>query len=81
MLAGDLPAGTRAPHAVELVAGDGAVVLGVPSPELVEIAGKPLLGQLLNVFTVRDGRVTAVQDYPGRAVALGPAGAAEPGWV
>jgi ketosteroid isomerase-like protein len=81
MLAADLPAGPRAPQALELVAGDGAVVLGIRSPELVEVDEEPLPGQMLNVFTVRDGRITAVQDYALRAEALRAAGASEPGWV
>jgi hypothetical protein len=56
-------------------------VLGVRSPELQEIGDQPLPGQLLNVFTVRDGRISSVQDYAKRSDALRAAGANEPGWV
>jgi ketosteroid isomerase-like protein len=81
MLAADLPPGPRTPQALELVAGEGAVVLGIRSPVLVEVGEEPLPGQMLNVFTVHDGRITAVRDYAERADALRAAGAAEPGWV
>ena len=81
MLSGDMPAGPAVPHALELVAGDGAVVLGIRSPELAQIGDEPLPGQMMNVFTVGGGRITAVQDYANRADALRAASAAEPGWV
>jgi ketosteroid isomerase-like protein len=68
-------------HALELIPGDDSVVLGVRSPELQEIGDQPLPGQLLNVFTIRDGRISSVHDYAKRSDALRAAGANEPRWV
>ena len=81
MLRDDLRDDLRPIHAVELVAGPSAVALGVRSPELTDVGGEPLTGQVFNVFEVRDGRIVAIQDYAQRADALRAAGAAEPGWV
>jgi limonene-1,2-epoxide hydrolase len=78
--ADELHEGLRSIDALELVAGDDAVVLGVRSPELDAIGDVPLDGQLFNVFTVRDGRTATIQDYANRADALRAADAAEPGW-
>jgi limonene-1,2-epoxide hydrolase len=78
--ADELHEGVRSIDALELVAGNGGVVLGVRSPEFHEIGDVPLAGQLFNVFTVRDGRIASIQDYANRAVALSAAGAKEPGW-
>jgi len=77
----EMQKGLRTVDALELVAGDGAVVLGVRSPELNEIGDVPLPGQLFNVFTVRDGRIAAIQDYAERAEALRAAGANGPAWT
>jgi ketosteroid isomerase-like protein len=70
----------RSVGALELVAGDRGVVLGVRSPELDEIGEVPLDGQLFNVFSVRAGRISSIQDYARRADALSAAGAEAPGW-
>jgi len=67
-------------EALELIAGEHAVVLGVRSPELTEVAGEPLPGQIFNVFTVADGHIVAVQDHTHRTAALRDAGAADPAW-
>jgi hypothetical protein len=37
-------------------------------------------GQLFNVFSVRAGRISSIQDYAHRADALSAAGAEAPGW-
>ena len=79
--ADELHKGLRSIDALELVAGDGGVVLGVRSPELVEIGDVPLEGRLFNVFTVRDGRIASIQDYATRADALTGAGAKAPVWA
>lgn len=77
----ELHEGLRSIDALELVAGDGAVVLGVRSPELTEIGDVPLDGQLFNVFGVREGRIASIQDYAKRADALAAAGARTPAWT
>jgi ketosteroid isomerase-like protein len=68
-------------EAIELVKGRGAVILGAKSPEFNEIGGVPLEHQVYNVFFLRDGRITSVQDFPARAEALEAAGADDPNWV
>jgi ketosteroid isomerase-like protein len=78
--ADELHEGLRSTHALELVAGEGTVVLGVRSPELDAIGDVPLEGQLFNVFTVRNGRIASIQDCAQRADALRAAGAEEPAW-
>jgi limonene-1,2-epoxide hydrolase len=67
--------------AVELIAAEGAVVLGVKMPGLAEIGGVDLRGQLFNVFRVGCGRIVAVEDYPRREEALAAAGAKAPQWA
>jgi ketosteroid isomerase-like protein len=76
----ELHEGLRSTHALELVAGDDAVVLGVRSPELTEIGGVPLHGQLFNVFRLRNGRISSIQDYARRGDALSAADAHAPAW-
>jgi ketosteroid isomerase-like protein len=78
--ADELHEGLRSTDAMELVAGDGTVVLGVRSPELTDIGDVPLEGQLFNVFTVRNGRIASIQDYARRGDALAAAGARAPAW-
>jgi hypothetical protein len=50
MLADRLATGVPRTSALELIAGETAVVLGVRSDDLLAIAGVPLPGQLYNVF-------------------------------
>jgi ketosteroid isomerase-like protein len=57
-------------------AGD-RVVLGIRSPGIADVAGEPLEGQLFDVFTFRDGRITRIDDYRRRGEALAAVGAAE----
>ena len=67
-------------HAVEVIAGDGAAVLGAKVPGLGELGGVDVHGQLFNVFQVSDGQIVAVQDYAHRHHALAAAGAQPPRW-
>lgn len=71
--------------AIELVAAGDQVVLSVRAPTV----GIPLQadadpdarrGVATIVFTLRDGLITAMQDYPSRAEALAAAGAAPGLW-
>ncbi len=80
MLQGSLE-GRLGADAVELIAGDGAVVLGAKLPGLAEIGGVDLCGQLFNVFRVGCGRIIAVEDYARRAEALAAAGVRAPQWA
>ena len=61
-------------EALELVATEDRVVLGVRSTQLQEIGGVPLGGQIFNVFTLSDGRIVRIDDYPRRSEALGVTG-------
>ena len=80
MLQGSLE-GRLGADAVELIAGDGCAVLGAKVPELAEIGGVDLRGQLFNVFRVGCGRIIAVEDYAHRREALAAAGAQAPQWA
>ena len=68
-------------EALELIAGDRAVVLGVRSPDLREIGDVPLSGQLYNVFEVRDGEIASARDFARRDDALRAAHADAPLWT
>jgi limonene-1,2-epoxide hydrolase len=80
MLQGSLE-GRLGADAVELIAADGAAVLGAKVPGLAEIGGVELRGQLYNVFRVGCGRIVAVEDYAHREEALAAAGAEPPQWA
>ena len=68
--------------ALEFTRGGDHVVLGVRGPSITEIAGEPLEGQILNVFTLRDGRIVHIHDYRRRPEALVAAGLSEEtGWL
>ena len=62
-------------EALELIATEQKVVLGIRSTQLQEIGGVPLGGQIFNVFTVSDGHIVRIDDYPQRSEALAAAGA------
>jgi len=62
-------------EALELVATEEKVVLGVRSNQLREVGGVPLGGQIFQVFTVRDGVIVRVDEYEQRGEALAAAGA------
>jgi ketosteroid isomerase-like protein len=67
--------------ALEFICGRDRVVVGVRGPTLTEVAGEPLEGQIFNIFTLRDGRITRIDDYRRRSEALAAAGmAADVGW-
>ncbi len=71
----------RAVDALEFIRGGDRVVVGVRRPTLTEVAGEPLEGQIFNVFTLRDGRITRIEDYRRRSEALAAAGiATDVGW-
>lgn len=57
-------------EALEVVSGEGGVMLGVRTAE----------GQLFNVFRLREGRIVAVEDRLDCADALLAAGAPAPEW-
>jgi limonene-1,2-epoxide hydrolase len=80
MLQGSLE-GRLGVDAVELIAGEGAAVLGAKVPGLGEIGGVDVRGQLFNVFRVCCGRIVAVEDYARREEALAAAGAKAPEWA
>jgi limonene-1,2-epoxide hydrolase len=80
MLQGSLE-GRLGADAVELIAGDGAAVLGAKVPGLAEIGGVELRGQIFNVFRVACGRIVAAEDYAHREEALAAAGAKAPQWA
>jgi hypothetical protein len=64
-------------EALELIATEEKVVLGIRSTQLQEIGGVPLGGQIFQVFTLRDhdGRIVRVDEYCRRSEALEAAGA------
>ena len=68
-------------EALELIATEQKVVLGVRSTLLQEIGGVPLGGQIFQVFTLRhhDGRIVRVDEYRRRSEALEAAGAEDQG--
>ena len=57
-------------EALELVATEEKVVLGVRSTQLQEVGGVPLGGQIFQVFTLRDGIIVRVDEYERRIDAL-----------
>ena len=62
-------------EALELVATEEKVMLGVRSTQLREVGGVPLGGQISQVFTLRDGIIVRVDEYERRGDALSAAGA------
>ena len=62
-------------EALELVATEEKVMLGVRSTQLREVGGVPLGGQIFQVFTLRDGVIVRVDEYERRGEALAAAGA------
>ena len=62
-------------EALELVATEEKVMLGVRSTQLQEVGGVPLGGQIFQVFTLRDGIIVRVDEYERRSEALAAAGA------
>ncbi len=68
-------------EALELIATEERVVLGIRSTQLQEIGGVPLGGQIFQVFTLceHDGRIVRVDEYRRRGEALEAAGAEDRG--
>jgi ketosteroid isomerase-like protein len=66
-------------EALELVATEEKVVLGVCSTQLQEVGGVPLGGQIFQVFTLRDGIIVRVDEYERRGKALAAADAEDRG--
>src|SRR2546422_141597 len=61
--------------ALEFTRGGEQVVLGARGPNIGPT--EEPLGQIFNVFTLRDGRIVRIADYRGRREALTAAGVAE----
>ena len=55
---------------IELHADGDQVMLGVHSPDLVEIAGERLDGEIYDVFTISDGLIVRMDEYRTRDHAL-----------
>jgi ketosteroid isomerase-like protein len=81
MLSEQFARGLPQADALELVAGDRAVVLGVRSDQLDRIGDHPLPGQLFNVFRLANGRITEITDHTHRQQALDAADATPPPWA
>jgi hypothetical protein len=64
-------------EALELIATEDRVILGIRRAQLQEIGGVPLGGQIFQIFTLRphDGRIVRVDEYRRRGEALEAAGA------
>jgi limonene-1,2-epoxide hydrolase len=78
-----LRASPARPHrvdALELVANQEHVVLGIHDPTREQLAGVELHGQLFTVFTVDQGQLVRLRDHAHRADALTDAGLDDPGW-
>jgi ketosteroid isomerase-like protein len=65
----------RAIDALEFTRGGEQVVLGARGPNLGP--EEEPLGQIFNVFTLRDGRIVHIEDFRGRREALTAAGVAD----
>jgi limonene-1,2-epoxide hydrolase len=66
---------------LEVIGSDHYAVLGVRSPQLDELAGVKLHGQLFNVFTIRGDRIVRVRDFALRGEAREAAGLRDlPSW-
>ncbi len=55
---------------IELYAEGDQVLFGVRSPDFVEVAGEPLNGEVNQVFTIAEGLIVRMDQYPGRDEAL-----------
>ena len=66
--------------ALELLANDDHVMLGVRNHARQELAGLQLDGQLFTVFTLRDSQIVRLHDHAHRADALAEAALADYQW-
>lgn len=64
--------------AIELFGGERHIVLGVRSPDLGEIDGIEVGGEIYNVFTIEDGKITRIEDHLRRDEAIAAGLAMEP---
>jgi ketosteroid isomerase-like protein len=62
-------------EALEVIATEEKVVLGVRSTQLQEIGGVVLGGQIFQVFTLRGDRIVRIDEYPRRSETLAAADA------
>ncbi|HEU0318969.1 MAG TPA: nuclear transport factor 2 family protein [Solirubrobacteraceae bacterium] len=81
MLAEHFGGGLPVASALELIAGDRAAVLGVRSDALGQVGDAQLVGQVYNVFALRDGAIVAIEDHRDRGAALKAAAARPPDWA
>jgi hypothetical protein len=56
--------------ALDLLADDDQVLLGIRSPDFTEIAGEILDGQIFEVFTIEDGLIVRIDEFKTRDAAL-----------
>jgi hypothetical protein len=61
--------------ALEFTRGGERVVVGARGPNIGPM--EEPLGQIFNVFTLREGRIVRIDDFRGRRAALTAAGVAE----
>jgi hypothetical protein len=66
-------------EALELVAIEEKVMLGVRVTQLREVGSVPLGGHIFEVFTLRDGAIVRVDEYEQRGDALAATGAEDRG--
>jgi ketosteroid isomerase-like protein len=67
--------------ALEFTRSGDRVVMGAGGPSITEVGDEALEGQILNVFTLRGGRIVRIDDFRGRSEALAAAGVSEDvGW-
>lgn len=56
---------------IDLYAAADQVLLGVRSPDLTEVAGEPLDGEIHSVFTIDAGLIARIEEFKTREEALG----------
>ena len=67
--------------ALEFIRAGDQIVLGARGPSIDAVEDKPLEGQILNVFILREGGIVRIDDYRFRKEALAAAGVTEDvGW-
>ena len=61
-------------EAVELIGAERHAILHASGPGVAAVEDIPLRDGIYNVFTIEDGKVTRIDDFADRAVALAAAG-------
>jgi limonene-1,2-epoxide hydrolase len=74
------PAHPHQVDALELIADEHHVVLGVHDETREELAGVVLHGQLFTVFTVEEAQIVQLRDFARRAEALAEGGRGDHQW-